>query len=266
MTQKPLPSETSEHVVVIEAQPAPIHIDMTRTAVLVIDMQNDFGAKGGMFDRAGIDISMIQRAVAPTARVLTAARQAGIPVVYLKMAFRPDLSDAGPTDAPNWIKLLHLAVGRMSRLQMARQAAFSSGIPGTPRFCPNWRPRRETSSSTSIALVASMPPTWMPYSNDSGRNTCSSRAVPQVSAWNRPSATQCFGTIRVSSLPTVRGSHWARSFNAVITMHPSWLSKRHWGGCRVQKSSSGLSLHHRLLRRHTYKRLRLALSVQTWSV
>jgi ureidoacrylate peracid hydrolase len=46
-----------------------------------------------MFDRAGIDISMIQRAVVPTARVLTAARQAGIPVVYLKMAFQPDLSE-----------------------------------------------------------------------------------------------------------------------------------------------------------------------------
>jgi ureidoacrylate peracid hydrolase len=112
MAQEPLSSHPSEHVVVIEAQPAPIQIDTARTAVLVIDMQNDFGAKGGMFDRAGIDISMIQRAVAPTARVLTAVRQAGIPVVYLKMAFQPDLSDTGPTDAPNWLKHLPLAVGQ----------------------------------------------------------------------------------------------------------------------------------------------------------
>jgi ureidoacrylate peracid hydrolase len=112
MAQEPLPSQPSEHVVVIEAQPAPIQIDTARTAVLVIDMQNDFGAQGGMFDRAGIDISMIQRAVAPTAHVLTAVRQAGIPVVYLKMAFQPDLSDAGPTDAPNWLKHLPLAVGQ----------------------------------------------------------------------------------------------------------------------------------------------------------
>jgi ureidoacrylate peracid hydrolase len=89
-----------------------MQIDTARTAVLVIDMQNDFGAKGGMFDRAGIDLSMIQRAVAPTTRVLTAARQAGIPVVYLKMAFQPDLSDAGPADAPNWLKHLPMAVGQ----------------------------------------------------------------------------------------------------------------------------------------------------------
>jgi ureidoacrylate peracid hydrolase len=81
----------------IEAQPASIQIDPARTAVLVINMQNDFGAKGGMFDRAGIDISMIQWAVVPTA-----ARQAGIAVIYLKMAFQPALSDAGPTDAPSW--------------------------------------------------------------------------------------------------------------------------------------------------------------------
>ena len=67
MAQEPFLSKAGAHVAVIEAQPAPIQIDTARTAVLVIDMQNDFGAKGGMFDRAGIDISMIQQAVAPTA-------------------------------------------------------------------------------------------------------------------------------------------------------------------------------------------------------
>jgi ureidoacrylate peracid hydrolase len=67
-------------------------------------MQNDFGAKGGMFDRAGIDISQIQKAVASTARVVAAARKAGMKVIYLKMGFRPDLSDAGPRDSPTWIK------------------------------------------------------------------------------------------------------------------------------------------------------------------
>jgi len=108
MAQEPLTSQIGEHLLVIEAKPAPIQIDPARTAVLVIDMQNDFGAKGGMFDRAGIDLSMIQRAVAPTARMLTAARQADIPIVYLKMGFQPDLSDAGPPDAPNWLK--HLGV------------------------------------------------------------------------------------------------------------------------------------------------------------
>ena len=83
MGQASQPSRTTGHVVYVEAQPAPISLELGQAAVLVIDMQNDFGAQGSMFDRAGIDISMIQRAVAPTARVLTAARLASIPVVYL---------------------------------------------------------------------------------------------------------------------------------------------------------------------------------------
>jgi len=88
----------------VQAKPEPFTIDIGRTALIVVDMQNDFGSKGGLFDRAGIDISAIQRAVEPTARVVACARQAGIPVVYIKMGFRPDLSDAGPPDAPNQVK------------------------------------------------------------------------------------------------------------------------------------------------------------------
>jgi hypothetical protein len=38
----------------IEARPDALTIDVSRTAVIVVDMQNDFGSKGGMFDRAGL--------------------------------------------------------------------------------------------------------------------------------------------------------------------------------------------------------------------
>lgn len=94
--------KTSGRIVRIDAKPEPISIDIARTAVIVIDMTNDFGSKGGMFDRAGIDITPIQRAVNPTGRALAAARRAGIKVVYLSMAYRPDLSDVGPPESPNW--------------------------------------------------------------------------------------------------------------------------------------------------------------------
>jgi ureidoacrylate peracid hydrolase len=56
-------------MVTLDAKPEPIAVDPETTAIIVIDMQNDFGSKGGMFDRAGIDISSIQQAVGPTARV-----------------------------------------------------------------------------------------------------------------------------------------------------------------------------------------------------
>ena len=110
MTHNRFP-DTPNRVVSLEAQPAPITLDPARSAVIVVDMQHDFGSKGGMFDRAGIDISMIQSAIDPTTKVLAAARQAGIKIIYLKMGFRPDLSDLGAADSPNRIRHLRLGVG-----------------------------------------------------------------------------------------------------------------------------------------------------------
>jgi ureidoacrylate peracid hydrolase len=88
----------------------PISFEVATTAVMVVDMQNDFASPHGMFARAGIDITPIRAVVEPTARVLAAARRAGMPVVYLKMGFRPDLSDTGGADAPNWFKV-HAPIG-----------------------------------------------------------------------------------------------------------------------------------------------------------
>lgn len=109
------PSSTVGRLVTLDAKPAPITIDTSKTAVLVVDMQNDFGAEGGSFQRAGIDISMIRAAVPPTARALSIARASGVRVVYLKMAFRPDLSDAGPRDSPNYAR--HLPLGLSTSIQ-----------------------------------------------------------------------------------------------------------------------------------------------------
>ena len=68
MTPHPLPDIPSQ-VVRLNAQPEPIEIDLAKTAVIVVDMQNDFGAKGGMFDRASLDISGIHKVIGPTANV-----------------------------------------------------------------------------------------------------------------------------------------------------------------------------------------------------
>jgi ureidoacrylate peracid hydrolase len=103
---------TTGRTVTVEARPSAIAIDTARTAVIVVDMQNDFGSKGGMFERAGIDISGIQEAVAPTAHVLDTARNAGIKIIYLKMAYLPDLSDLGASDSVNRVRHLQLGVGQ----------------------------------------------------------------------------------------------------------------------------------------------------------
>jgi ureidoacrylate peracid hydrolase len=95
----------------LDARPAPIEIDLGRTAIVVIDMQNDFGTKGGMFDRAGIDISPIQAIVAPVATVLAMARASGLPVVYTKQQHDEDLFDAGGETTPHRIKHRRMQIG-----------------------------------------------------------------------------------------------------------------------------------------------------------
>ena len=99
----------------IKAQPDEITVDGARTAVLVVDMQNDFGAEEGLFHRAGIDISSIRRAVQPTAKVLNAAREIGLTIIYLKMAYMPDLSDLGDVGSPNRVRHLLFGVGNVVR-------------------------------------------------------------------------------------------------------------------------------------------------------
>ena len=88
----------------LPAKPESLKVEVERAAVIVVDMQNDFGSKGGLFDRIGIDISPIQVVIPRIRRVLDCSRRLGIRTIYLKMGFHSDLSDAGAADSPNWIK------------------------------------------------------------------------------------------------------------------------------------------------------------------
>jgi ureidoacrylate peracid hydrolase len=102
---------TSATTASVATQQGEVQIELNQSAVIVVDMQNDFGHPDGMFGRAGVDISGMQAAVAPTAAVLAAARQAGLMVVYLKMAYRADLSDAGVPGGPIRVKQAPMGIG-----------------------------------------------------------------------------------------------------------------------------------------------------------
>jgi ureidoacrylate peracid hydrolase len=99
--------DVHENIQII-AKPYPFLIDFSRTAIIVVDMENDFGSDGGMFDRAGIDISMIKKVIVPTAKVLETGRKAGINTIYLKMGYHNDLSDLGSEESVNRVR--HLTI------------------------------------------------------------------------------------------------------------------------------------------------------------
>ncbi len=95
----------------LSARPAPIEIDLDRAVLVVIDMQNDFGSDGGMFQRAGIDIAPIRSIVPKIAEVLQDARAAGLPILYTRQQHKADLSDAGSASAPHFIKHQRMQLG-----------------------------------------------------------------------------------------------------------------------------------------------------------
>ena len=96
----------------LNTRPRPIEIDPARSAVIVVDMQNGFASKGGMFDIAGIDISYAAGTIAVNRRLLAAAREAGVHVVYLQMGFAADLAGVNDPDLPVYHKELALMMMR----------------------------------------------------------------------------------------------------------------------------------------------------------
>src|SRR6059058_1357271 len=115
-------SAATRGFVTVDAKPEPIAINPKNTAVIVVDMENDFVSKGGMFDRAGADISGAQKAIAPTAKVLAAARATGMKIIYLRMAYQPDLSDLGAPDSVNRTRHLKFGGGQTIRAPDGRES------------------------------------------------------------------------------------------------------------------------------------------------
>lgn len=66
------------------------HLDPKKTAVLVIDMQNDFIEEG-----AAMYTPMGHAFVKPLAKFLDSCRALGMPVIYTSHAYRKDKSDMG---------------------------------------------------------------------------------------------------------------------------------------------------------------------------
>jgi nicotinamidase-related amidase len=81
----------------IAAEPYELEFDPKTTALLIIDMQRDFVMPGGFGEALGNDVTPLQATIAPTKRVLEAARKQGMLVIHTREGHRPDLTDCPPT-------------------------------------------------------------------------------------------------------------------------------------------------------------------------
>jgi nicotinamidase-related amidase len=81
---------------IVSAQPYDYVFDLPRTALIVIDMQRDFIEPDGFGAALGNDVGHLRTSIAPAARVLAAAREAGLTIVHTREGHRGDLADLHP--------------------------------------------------------------------------------------------------------------------------------------------------------------------------
>jgi ureidoacrylate peracid hydrolase len=78
---------------------------MDRTALIVVDVQNGFCSKGGLFDILGmLEEDKIQKVVQIDKGIIEACRRKGMQIIYLRMGYRPDMADSGGDESINYWK------------------------------------------------------------------------------------------------------------------------------------------------------------------
>jgi len=82
--------------ITVACEPQAVRFDLERTALVVIDMQNDFCAKDGWVDHLGVDYTPDRAPIEPLRRILPALRAADVPIVWVNWGNRPDLANMPP--------------------------------------------------------------------------------------------------------------------------------------------------------------------------
>src|SRR5271167_2851344 len=79
LRREPAPSSP----VTVMARPQTLTLDLARTAIVVVDMQNDFCHPDGWLASIGVDVAPARTPIAPLAALLPALRAVGVPVIWV---------------------------------------------------------------------------------------------------------------------------------------------------------------------------------------
>ena len=101
-----------------------------RTALLIVDMQVDFGAPEGLSAQWGLDLSTVPAALAAAERLADAARAADVPVVFVGLFTTPE------TDSDAWDERMR----RRGADPEAGPALCRAGAPGSDFIGPQPQP------------------------------------------------------------------------------------------------------------------------------
>lgn len=88
-----------QRVVSLAATPQSVEFDVSATALVVVDMQNDFLHPEGWFAARGVDSAPVMAVVPAVERLTKTIRAAGVPVIWLNWGVRPDRANIPATFA-----------------------------------------------------------------------------------------------------------------------------------------------------------------------
>ena len=138
----------------IAAAPQNVTIDLKRSAMVVIDMQNDFCTEGGWVDSSRRRLHARPQAHQAACRsCCRPLREAGVPVIWVNWGYRPDLANMPPNQMH-----LYKPTGEASGWAIrcpARARRCCRRIAGRRRSSTSSRRSPRTSRSTSTASAAS---------------------------------------------------------------------------------------------------------------
>ncbi len=117
----------------LPARPEALRMKLGETALVVVDMQNAYASPGGYLDLAGFDVSSTGP-VANIKKACTAARAAGIPVIFFQNGWDPAYVEAGGPGSPNWHKSNAL---KTMRKRPELEASYSPRAAGTINWSTN---------------------------------------------------------------------------------------------------------------------------------
>lgn len=81
----------------IASEPDAIEIDLARSALVIVDMQNDFCHPQGWFGQKGMDVSPMRQPISTIAALLPAWRAAGGQVMWVNWGVRADRLNLPPS-------------------------------------------------------------------------------------------------------------------------------------------------------------------------
>lgn len=120
-------------------------IEPSKAALIVVDVQNDFCAIGGMMANEGFDVSEAQKAAARLPALISAARAAGVLVVFVRNIYstRAEFAPAGQNRSANmylsdsWLEqAARTRKGSYTRREICAEGSWEGDFYGDVRPLP----------------------------------------------------------------------------------------------------------------------------------